>query len=138
MNTRRQFIKQSATAGILLCCGISLDSCGSAKYIYLSGDISKLIVRKSDFGEKKTVILKHEKFSAPIYLVKKSENDYDALLMLCTHKGCELRPAQNYLLCPCHGSEFSNSGDVIKSPATEKLKKFETGSDDQNIYVYVK
>lgn len=138
MKTRREFLKLSVNTGIFLYCGFSMESCSSTRYIYLSGDSSKLTVNKADFGENNFVVLKHPRLSAPVYLTKKPGSEYNALLMLCTHKGCEIRPQGNYLVCPCHGSEFSDSGKVLKSPATENLRKFQTSDDDNFVYVEIK
>lgn len=138
MTTRREFLKTSVNAGMLLCCGMYFSSCSNTKYIYLSGDVSKLTVKKTEFAQNNFVILKHPELPAPVYLAKKSDSEYVALLMLCTHKGCEVRPAGNFLICPCHGSEFSNSGKVIKAPATENLRKFQSGSDDSFVYIEIK
>ena len=66
-----------------------------------------------------------------------NENNYVALLLLCTHKGCDVRPAGSILACPCHGAEFSSDGRVLKGPATADLVKYKTRSDNENIYIYI-
>jgi len=69
-----------------------------------------------------------------MYLQTGQEN-YSALLMQCTHKGCELKPQGNYLACPCHGSEFDNKGVVQNPPAEQNLQNFQTKADDKNVYI---
>jgi Rieske Fe-S protein len=62
---------------------------------------------------------------------------YSALLTECTHKGCEVKPQGDFLVCPCHGSEFSKTGEVQNPPAENPLKRFKTNSDEKNIYIYI-
>src|ERR1700755_883793 len=78
---------------------ILLASCGSTAYVASStanGNI--LTVKKTEFTasvnnksiERKFVLLKTDKLSFPIYLGKLDDGSYSALLMQCTHQGCEL------------------------------------------------
>ncbi|MHC1706535.1 MAG: ubiquinol-cytochrome c reductase iron-sulfur subunit [Bacteroidales bacterium] len=40
----------------------------------------------------------------------------------CTHLGCKLNVlADGTMVCPCHGSAFSNAGKVMKGPAGKDL-----------------
>ncbi len=133
---RRNFIKSCS----ILCAstlGVStlLQSCKSTFYIPNSFDANRIVIKKADFLENKFVLVKNEKLQAPIYLTKHSDTDFSAVLMLCTHKGCELSTAGNYLVCPCHGSEFSNVGKVLNPPAEKDLEKFAITTDASFIYI---
>ncbi len=129
---RRNFIKNCASAiGVT----ILLQSCKSAFYIPNSIDKTKIVIKKTDFSENKFVLVKNEALQGPIYLAKLNENDYSAVLMICTHKSCELNTAGNYLVCPCHGSEFSNTGKVLNPPAEKDLEKYIVTTDASFIYI---
>jgi Rieske Fe-S protein len=46
------------------------------------------------------------------------------LSLVCTHLGCTLNVTPVGLVCPCHGSCFDRSGQVLKGPAISPLEKF--------------
>jgi len=59
---------------------------------------------------------------AKVALVNK-ENDIYALSLVCPHLGCTVNVTPRELICPCHGSIFSRSGEVIKGPADRPLRR---------------
>jgi len=62
--------------------------------------------------------------------VRTGANTFNAFSMYCTHQGCTTDIVQgSKFVCPCHGSEFSNSGNVLQGPATLKLTQFTTSYD---------
>ena len=79
------------------------------------------------------VLIRPESYEFPVCIYRLDDNNYSALLMKCTHKGCELQPQGNHLVCPCHGSEFSNQGVVQSPPAEENLQSFKVTTDNENI-----
>jgi cytochrome b6-f complex iron-sulfur subunit len=99
----------------------------------------KIAVKKTEFDNKdkkrKFVIVKNEKLSYPVYLSRTGDDIYKALSMECTHKSCELQPQGNYLVCPCHGSEFTREGKVQNPPAEQDLHTFKIITDNENIFI---
>ena len=142
---RKDFIRNAGyafvggTAAVVL-----LQNCATASYfaphVISNNQVS---VKKTEFVEvkkdktlqRKYVLVQTTVFDFPICIYKLSEQNYTALLLKCTHKGCELKPHGDYLSCPCHGSEFSNTGVVLNPPAEENLKVFQVKTDQANIYV---
>lgn len=139
---RRNFITRSLIAGGQLC-GLAmiantLQSCTNVKYLQGTDSNGLITVKKADMAEDRFAIVRSGKASAPIYLNKTGDNVYTALLMLCTHKQCELRPTGIFLTCPCHGSEFSNTGKVLKEPADKDLVQYKVTADETFIYIHFK
>jgi len=46
-----------------------------------------------------------------------------ALDLGCTHLGCTVTATANGFACPCHGSRFSSSGQVLAGPAPRPLRR---------------
>lgn len=142
---RKNFIK---TCGFACLSGTVftslLQSCASTNYfassIFANNQIA---IKKTEFVrmkknkpvQRKHILVKTDKLHFPLCIFKISKENYSALLMECTHKGCELQPNGSFLICPCHGSEFTNRGIVQNPPAQENLKSFKTTTDNDNIYV---
>jgi cytochrome b6-f complex iron-sulfur subunit len=61
-----------------------------------------------------------------IMVVRVSDTEVVALSAICTHAGCEnLYTASSMTLdCPCHGSQFSLAGAVLRGPARRTLKVY--------------
>lgn len=142
---RRAFIKSAC----LTCAGSMgitwlLQACTSQKYI-TNYQLShgKLVIKKSDFvivkKEKviyrKFLLLKTDSLEFPIVVYQIAENDYKTLSLKCTHQGCELTPYDTTMVCPCHGAEFNNKGEVTTGPADSNLISFQTTHDNENIYI---
>jgi len=93
------------------------------------------IVKKGENIQQKFILLKPDNFQFPLVVYKLQENEYRALLLQCTHQGCELTPYETTMVCPCHGAEFNRKGEVTQGPADTNLKFFVTTQDDENIYI---
>lgn len=60
------------------------------------------------------------------YLVRLDEGGFIALSRTCTHLGCTVPWDQDKgrFICPCHGSAFDLSGEVLSPPAPRSLERF--------------
>ncbi|MEQ8425140.1 MAG: Rieske 2Fe-2S domain-containing protein [Cyclobacteriaceae bacterium] len=142
---RNEFIKTFGS--ICLTAGpvaLLLQSCGSVYYAThtLEGSTIKLNraefleIKKDQTVERSFVIVKDPSIPFPICVYKKG-NEANALLMQCTHQGCEVNPNAYSLVCPCHGSEFDTHGKVLNPPAEEPLKAYSVTGDDENYYIHL-
>ncbi len=61
-----------------------------------------------------------------IMVIRTSDTAVVALSAICTHAGCtcNFESSSNELVCPCHGSVFSETGAVVNGPARRALKVY--------------
>eukprot|EP00166_Cyanidium_caldarium_P000589 ctg_1229.g463 len=59
------------------------------------------------------------------YLIVKEDGELESygLNAVCTHLGCVVpwNAANNKYICPCHGSQYDNTGKVVRGPAPLSL-----------------
>ena len=60
-------------------------------------------------------------------LARTGASSFTALTAVCTHESCTVGGfATSVYVCPCHGSEFSTTGNVVQGPASAPLRQFAT------------
>ncbi len=130
---RRKFIRTSCiscmSGGLMLSL---LQGCSTTQIVFAQIAGSDMIVPLTDFEIKKGnakefkkyLVVQNEILQYPIYVYRFDANNYEALLMKCTHQGTELQAFGDKLQCPAHGSEFNNHGKVENGPANTSLRAF--------------
>jgi cytochrome b6-f complex iron-sulfur subunit len=139
---RRDFLKTCAIAcGAGAALSLALTGCDSVYYAKASVGHHRMIVQLTEFIDEKGiarpfVVVRHDTLDTPICIYKIGE-EYFALDMKCTHSGCEVRPNKISVVCPCHGSEFSNKGKVLNPPAERDLKTYKNHIEGEYLIVQV-
>lgn len=137
---RREFIR----AGCGACLGgMLLSSCNTTKFVAGTANDNGILVALSEFltssaGENKYrqyLIVRNEILRFPICVYRLSETKYSALWMECTHQGAEVQIAGDHLVCPAHGSEFNNTGNVTGGPASNPLRQFPVTLQEDQIFI---
>jgi len=60
-------------------------------------------------------------------VVRASETTVRAFSRKCTHAGCTVGGYEGGIAsCPCHGSQFDQSGKAVRGPAGSPLKEYKT------------
>lgn len=64
--------------------------------------------------------------SDTVMVIRVSDTEVVALSAICTHAGCSMdfNASQQQLDCPCHGSQFSTDGQVVRGPAGRALRVY--------------
>lgn len=64
-------------------------------------------------------------------LARTSESAFSAIDAVCSHESCTITGmAGTTYVCPCHGSRYSRSGQVLAGPAQASLRHFATTLTD--------
>jgi cytochrome b6-f complex iron-sulfur subunit len=66
--------------------------------------------------------------TAGVFLIARtSTSTFSAIDAVCTHEGCTITSADgNIYVCPCHGSRYNQSGQVLAGPAKASLRQYAT------------
>ena len=61
-----------------------------------------------------------------VFIIRSSETLVIVLSRTCTHMGCQVGAFNSAGIaeCPCHGSRYDTSGNVVRGPAPAALKKY--------------
>ena len=58
-------------------------------------------------------------------LARMGASAFSAIEAVCTHEGCTVTGADGAAyVCPCHGSRYNRSGQVIGGPAKASLRQY--------------
>jgi cytochrome b6-f complex iron-sulfur subunit len=63
---------------------------------------------------------------AGVFLVSRtSASAFTAIEGVCTHEGCTITGADGAIyVCPCHGSRYTHTGQVVNGPAVSSLRQY--------------
>lgn len=96
--------------------------------------IGRIVIKISDypalanqFGSVRFRFVGLDSGTFPFALNREDENTFYAVDTRCTHAGCMVNSFESTLfamVCDCHGSEYSLSGQVINGPAVNDLLRY--------------
>ena len=74
--------------------------------------------------------------SKGILLYRQSDTNVLAFSRNCTHNSCTIDSFQNGTsTCPCHGSQFNTSGNVVGGPAVNPLTQYSAAIADNIVTI---
>lgn len=127
----RCFVKACGIGSAALASG-----CGSSTGFYKAANLGdKLALDKMLFERADQIMVDYGEF--PVGVFHLGNDEYTANLMLCPHQACMTVVKGDGYVCPCHGSRFSNQGELIKGPAKQDLKHFATSADKSFVYIHL-
>jgi cytochrome b6-f complex iron-sulfur subunit len=138
---RRKFLVAAGNTAIGIAAlgglGVTLD--------FLSPKVLLELPRRFVVGGLANIQLNSVTFDAEHRLIvfRDKQGYFYALSAVCTHLGCivEWKEAgipghpEGVIACPCHGSVFNKTGDVIRGPAPRPLDRFKLYLKDDRVIV---
>jgi cytochrome b6-f complex iron-sulfur subunit len=128
MRTRREFLSQVPRAALGACALGALPAlvagCAAAPYVRaepVDGRV-RVAFTSLDSGGRALVVVPG--LELPIFVRRVAGADPVALSTRCMHRGCEVEPSTDRLVCPCHGSEYDLDGRVLQGPTTLPLVRY--------------
>ncbi len=128
---RRCFIKKACSLGATATAGCA----APLVHVIPKQDGHLLVVNRSEFLQKSAVSVANDPF--PIGLYQVDGETYVASILECTHQSCQVALVESGYVCPCHGSRFSETGDVINGPAEVGLANYRVTSDASKVYIHL-
>jgi Rieske Fe-S protein len=139
---RRKFLTSACKACLLAGAGFlisDLTGCSpAAKVMKLPVSENAVRLPITAFATESMQVVRPEGWFYDIAVRKTSTDQYEALLLECTHQQNQLIVNQNGFMCTLHGSRFNREGLVVKGPAEQPLKKFTTSVDQGQLVIQLK
>lgn len=138
---RRKFVVAAGNGAIAIAAlgsiGVTLD--------FLSPKVLLELPKRFVIGMLATMQPNSVTFDAEHRLIvfRDKQGYFYALSAVCTHLGCIVEwketgipgHPEGVIACPCHGSIFNKTGDVIRGPAPRSLDRFKLYLEDNRVIV---
>lgn len=139
MERREFFRSMERLAAAALCVSWPAVALGCAGYRYVTAveEDDRLVIRRIDVGAESYALVEHPSIPRTVFLHRQPDGTHAAVLTRCTHRGCQVEPAGDRLACPCHGSEYRFTGEVLQGPAERPLQRYKVTADSDYIYIHL-
>ena len=110
-------------------------ACARMSYVSSRLDGARVVVARTDVDVTGFALVDVAGLNFPVYVHRHAPDRYTAVLTRCMHRGCTVEPEQGRLVCPCHGSEYTAAGEVLKGPTQRALVPYPVESDATSLYL---
>ena len=128
MLARREFLQHAQRTALGACVLGALPTlvagCASVPLLNVEARDGMIRVPYASLDADGRALVEVSGLDLPIFVRRVTGQPPVALSTRCMHRGCEVEPATDRLVCPCHGSEYDLHGAVLHGPTTLPLQKF--------------
>jgi len=128
--------------------GVLLGGFSVALGAALGWPVFKFLAPRADSGDAQQVTVPRDQVAVggahffsyqgrPAVLLQPQAGEFIALSAVCTHLGCIVKwvSDKGEFLCPCHGGQFSTSGQVLGGPPPKPLESYPVEIADQELLI---
>lgn len=140
---RRRFLQKLECAAVAAVLGargtlpVLLAACGGVRYVAASRIGTQLVLPLKELGSDGSALVEVADGDLPIYVRRFADGRLSAVSTRCMHQGCQVEPSNDRLVCPCHGSEYTFEGGVLKGPTELPLARYRVTEDDARVYIHL-
>jgi cytochrome b6-f complex iron-sulfur subunit len=125
---RREFIHRAQRVAMGACAigafpALSL-GCASAPLVRAQTEGGMARVPFTSLDADGRALVEVQGLDLPVFVRRVAGAPPVALSTRCMHRGCEVEPSTDRLVCPCHGSEYDLNGAVLQGPTQLPLERF--------------
>src|SRR5690606_39591298 len=73
----------------------------------------------------------------PIFLRRDANGTYTAVSTRCGHRGCQVEPTTEKMVCRCHGSEYTFEGSILQGPTERPLVRYRVTAESDMVYIHL-
>lgn len=139
MDRRAFLVRLELLAGGVMCGALPLLASGCApRARYYAAVVSgnRLGVPVTQLAEG-GVLVEDPRSELPIYLRRDANDTFTAVSTRCGHRGCQVEPTAEKMVCPCHGSEYTFEGAILQGPTERPLVRYRVSSENDMIYIHL-
>ena len=115
--------------------GLSLSGCIGFHYVNATVRGNTVAIARKEFESVRFALVDVPGLPLPLYVYKDEKDRFSAVSTRCMHRGCQVEPVAGHLVCPCHGSEYTNQGEVMKGPTLLPLQRYAVVADEESVVI---
>jgi Rieske Fe-S protein len=109
--------------------GGSISTLGTIAGRFTTGRVDVTVAGSALASEGGAAVI--ESVAGVFLLARTSATSFTAIDATCTHEGCTVTNTDgDQYVCPCHGSRYTRSGQVVHGPAMASLRRYTTSFTD--------
>lgn len=137
MIDRRAFLQRAQlVAGAALCGALPIAGCAARMRYVVPRTLGDRLAVEQATVPAAGLLVEDPRTDLPIFLRPAPNGEYTAVSTRCMHRGCQVEPTPDRLVCPCHGSEYTFAGAVLQGPTQHPLVHYVVTVEADTLFIH--